>query len=268
MERALYQELTAAESEFFDRHIALCPECAKDYEEYRTIITACAAEPRPEADTAFMNRFWETLAPKIKKIEKKRSARVHWWIDLVHAFRFETAWKYQLAGGVALLLFGIFIGNYLKKGTEPMHDDRIAEQTDAAVQQTVSEIEALNYIQRSKVLLLGLMNFDPATDDVETINLERQKKISGELLTKAAEIKSVLREPSQRQLKKLVSDIELILLQIANLDAKYDLTGIEIIREGVKSKGIILKIHIQEMKKEEKKLTPENTNLNNDTKTI
>lgn len=262
MERALYHELTPTESEFFDRHTASCPECAKDFEEYKSIVTACASEPRPGADSAFMNAFWETLAPKI---EKKKSPAMRWWSDLVNAFRFESMWKYQLAGGLAILLFGVMIGDFLSR-KENVLEQNVPPEIAAA--QTASEIEALQYIQRSKVLLLGLMNFDPATDDVETINLERQKKISGELLTKAAEIKTVLREPSQQQLKKLVSDIELILLQIANLDAKYDLTGIEIIREGVKSKGIILKIHIQEMKKEEKKLAPENTGAMNDTKTI
>ena len=57
-------------------------------------------------------------------------------------------------------------------------------------------------------------------------------------------------------------------MQIANLDASYDLAGIEIIKEGVRTKGIILKIHIQEMKKNRKDLPPEENEERNGSKTI
>lgn len=92
------------------------------------------------------------------------------------------------------------------------------------------------------------MNFNPSTDDAETINLQKQQEISKKLLTQAVEIKAGLNSPQQQQMKKLVSDIEMILVQIANLDPGDDSFGIELVKEGVETKSIILKINIQKLK--------------------
>ena len=137
------------------------------------------------------------------------------------------------------------VGKYLNTGTPDQLSP--SNQGKQVMAQPAVNVEAANYIERSKVLLLGLVNFDPATDDLETISLPHIQKISRELLDQTPGLKAGLKDPSQQQLKQLVSDLELILLQIANLEAKNDVPGIELIKDGVNSKGIFLKINIQEI---------------------
>ena len=91
------------------------------------------------------------------------------------------------------------------------------------------------------------MNFDPAKDDAETINLPHIQIISKQLANQAPALKADLKSPSQQQLKELVSDLQLIMLQIANLEAKKDIDGIDLIKEGVNSQNIFLKINIQQL---------------------
>ena len=48
-----------------------------------------------------------------------------------------------------------------------------------------------------------------------------------------------------------MTDLEVILLQIANLETEYDLPTIEMVKSGVDRRGVLLKINIEEMRKNE-----------------
>ena len=246
-EKALYDEMSNEETLFFNEHLASCKECASQYEELQNTLALVKMHKRPEPEETFMNNFWENLEPQLetRKPVKKKKALFPWLKDFTGQLNFIYRWKYQLAGGLALLVVGFMVGKYLNTGTpDQLSPSNLGKQVMA---QPAVNVEAANYIERSKVLLLGLVNFDPATDDLETISLPHIQKISRELLDQTPGLKAGLKDPSQQQLKQLVSDLELILLQIANLEAKNDVPGIELIKDGVNSKGIFLKINIQEI---------------------
>ena len=61
-------------------------------------------------------------------------------------------------------------------------------------------------------------------------------------------LKNDLTDSQQHRLQKLVADIEMILLQIANLEETQDLPAVEMIRSSVDRKGIMLKINLEKMK--------------------
>ena len=252
IEKALYNELNSEETVFFNSHLGSCSECAHEFEELKSTLTLFKTQTQTDLNENFMNNFWELLEPKLEK-KKPLFERL---TRFTSSFRFTTTWKYQLTGAVALLITGIFIGKYLNGGNG-QEIQNILPGNKTTFVQPAANIEASNYIERSKVLLLGLMNFDPATDDTNAISLAHQREISRDLITQASQLKEGLKNPSQQELKKLVSDIELILLQIANLETKYDLSGIDLIKDGVKTKGIFLKINIQEMKESSKETIPQ-----------
>jgi hypothetical protein len=43
---------------------------------------------------------------------------------------------------------------------------------------------------------------------------------------------------------QLMNQLELILLQIANLEAEHDLSAVELVRDGIARDGLLLKINI------------------------
>jgi hypothetical protein len=57
-----------------------------------------------------------------------------------------------------------------------------------------------------------------------------------------------LSDTHDRRLEKLVGDLELILMQIANLEEKEDLPEIELVKDGVDRKGLLLKINLEQMR--------------------
>jgi hypothetical protein len=100
------------------------------------------------------------------------------------------------------------------------------------------------------MLLLGLVNFDSDSEDAYALNLPYQKQISQNLVNEASFLKEELDAPAHQQLRDLIEDLEIILLQIANLESEHDLSGIELVKSGVDRRGILLKINLEEMQGE------------------
>lgn len=108
-------------------------------------------------------------------------------------------------------------------------------------------IQAADFIDRSQVLLLGLVNYDPATQDAYAFDLAGKKAYSRDLVNQAPAVLQSLDKPGQRRLRELVSELEVILMQIANLESGQDLEGVELIKQGVDRRGLFLKIDVGRM---------------------
>ncbi|MCF8241743.1 MAG: zf-HC2 domain-containing protein [Melioribacteraceae bacterium] len=245
IQKALYNELPENDRKLLNKHLETCTECRTEFIELEEMLTVINQRESVEPDEEFMNTFWEKLEPRIIITHNNSYA---WWNRIKEIITINSNWTYQLAGALTLIIIGVIIGRFLFSNNDAVIND-LKNGKRINIQPASLESRTENYIERSKVLLLGLANFDQSTGDVETINLLYQKKISEKLLDDAAELKKELKQPSQKQLMELISDIEVILLQIANLETEYDLEGIDLIKSGVDRRGIFLKISIQEMQK-------------------
>jgi len=264
-EKALYNELTSTEEKIFMEHINSCPSCRLKFQELKETLIELKKYKRPEPDQYFMNNFWETLQPKLSVKESTQQNR---WTNFIYFFRSDFNWKYQLAGGIAILVIGLFIGKYFLAERGDNNQAVTSNKSELAVSEAKADLDAAKYIERSKILLLGIVNFDPSKDDAETINLPHIKNISKQLANEAPALKADLNEPSQQQVKRLVSNLQLILLQIANLEEKNNLDGIELIKEGVNSQNIFLKINIQQLRESNKSNNKQNSKSGKENKNI
>jgi hypothetical protein len=98
------------------------------------------------------------------------------------------------------------------------------------------------------VLLLAVINFDRETGDLYGLNPSLQKETSVALVREGAVLRKELRRENPR-LERLVSELELILLQIANLKAEGDLSEVELIRTGLEQKDILFRINLSELRR-------------------
>ncbi len=243
-DKALYGDLKITEQKEFDEHLASCGSCAEKIEDLRAALNMVKTYKRPEPDARFMKNFWDALEPRLKIKETPFRSKQFEFPGLAS---YILKYKYKLAGGLALIIIGFFLGRYLNAGKQNVTASVGTDKTKTVVNETAVNAAVSKYLDRSKILLLGITNFDPAKDDTDAINLNDMKVISRKLANQAVTLRRDLNKPSQQQLKRLVSNLELILLQIANLETKHDLAGIELIKDLVSSKGIFLKINIQEL---------------------
>jgi hypothetical protein len=245
MIEALYGELASAEKAGFERHLDACPECRAEYAALGETLRLMDKRERVDPGPEFWNGYWDRLSRRMlwEKTEEGRRPSLGFRISRV-LFGLPR-WAYQAAGAVAVLLVGILIGGRLIGPSGPA-----PTRTAAAVSvpaRSGAVVQAGNFVERSKVLLLGLVNYDPATEDAYALDLGRKKVVSRGLATEAAAIRKGLNEPGQRRLRDLVANLEVIMMQIANLESGQDVDGIELIKQGVDRGGIFLKIDLDRM---------------------
>lgn len=108
------------------------------------------------------------------------------------------------------------------------------------------------------------MNFESDLVTPDAIDLYHLKHVSRQLVQEAEPLRVQLTQPEQQPLRELISDLEVILLQISNLEAKQDLPGIDLVRSSVNRKAILLRINLEEIQQ----LDAETTSLSNSGKII
>jgi hypothetical protein len=244
---ALYGELDSEDKAFFEGHLASCPACAAEFTGMKETLQTLDRRARPEPGKNFWDGYWDRLSRRMEKEdaaaepasrpERKRPGSI---------FGLSPRWVFQAAAAVVLVVLGIFIGRTVFSPQRIPVD--LAKQTLQSKQgESDPVLRARDYIDRSKPVLLSLVNYDPASEDPYALDLPLQKRVSQELVIQAGALKSDLKEPGQRRLRELVSELETVLLQIANLEADNDLEAVEIVKQGVESGGLLLKINLSEM---------------------
>lgn len=243
---ALYGELSSEEKPVLENHLKECVLCRQEYEEMTATMDTMSQRIRPEPEADFFVGYWDRLAKRMDKERLVHTSKDKWWESL---FSRRTGhiprWTYQAVASILLVVVGVFLGRMFfipGQGTDqPATIAQAVSQPDSQI--NVSQ-RAFDYIQRSKVIVLAISNFDAENQDPYALDLPYQQQISKELVQEASWLKGELSGRRQRRLQELISDLEVILLQLANLESESDISVIELVQDGVKSRGILFKIHL------------------------
>jgi hypothetical protein len=258
MADVLYDEIDSANQADFFAHLDVCENCRTEFEELSRTLNIMKTRAVQPPEGSYWAKFTEDTISRLEA-EEARPARSHLhtkgksgnrvrvkqWFDFISVSN--GNWFPKLAGAVAILLLGIFIGKILfTTGRQP-------QQVASGSATAKSNIQLVNrtydYLDKSKLLLLSFANFDSQTDEAAGIDLSRQKEVSAKLVRESQYLKDNLDQPQYKQLRDLVDQLEVILMQIANLEAEHGLPAIDIIKSGVDQSGLLFKINIQEMRK-------------------
>jgi hypothetical protein len=247
--QALYGGLNPEEKDSFEHHIASCPACAAEFKTLTETLKTMDERVRPEPGQDFWDGYWDRLS---RRLGEKRTVEEtsRWWKKILgRTWSGRPRWAFQAAAALALIVAGIFIGRliFAPRGVSVEAFRPAEEAPPVQLSERDPVLRARSYIDRSKLVLLALVNYDPATEDAYALDLPRQKQVSQELVRQAGGLKSDLKGPGQRRLRELVADLETILLQIANLESRNDLEAVEFVKQGVENRGLLLKINLSEM---------------------
>jgi hypothetical protein len=157
---------------------------------------------------------------------------------------------------ILLVAFGIYMGRTFFNGTTPGLETpgesaSTAEATPTPGTATTAEgsqvnNDALAYLERSRNLLLGLTNITDS--QVGAVDFSRSRKVSRELYDRGNTLTVALNRPSQQQLRQLVQGLQIILLQLSNMEVGNGTPVVELIRKGVDSRSILLKINLESIR--------------------
>lgn len=249
-----FGDLSAADEQKLQMHLADCVKCRGALAEMQRMLGALGEARPPVMPEHFWEGYWYRLVERMEKGEQaapKRipvSERVREWLRATWIAQPLVMPLARTAGILALLIFGVLVGHYWW----PQETTRMAEITPAPM--TAVQTRAGQWLERSKILLIGVMNEDFST--AAQPDFSHQRRISQHLVTEARAIRQEINPADNRQLLQLMSQLELILLQIAHLEAERDLAAVELVREGIARDGLLLKINITEMAQQGQQSAP------------
>lgn len=252
-DEALCRELNKEQKLFLENHLHECPKCRSEWEEANAMLNFMRKKVHQEPGPAFWDDYWEKLQDRMEKenaLHAKSEKRRKRFFQFFQSLNFSPRWVVQAAAALVLVVIGIFIGREIF----PPAKEPVKQPGQSTVLVSGSEPgtklyqRTHNFIERSKVILLAMINFDPKTEDSYVLNLPFQQKISRELVQQAGGLKNELAGPDQGQLREIISDLEIILLQVANLDADSDISAIELVKNGVKIRGVLFKIQLADIR--------------------
>jgi hypothetical protein len=268
---ALYGDLAEDDGKRFDAHADSCSTCADAYAEMQSTLGVMEKRERPDPGQAYWDGYWNRLSARMENAEAERRSR-NWLARLFPGLSSQgVRWAYRGALAVVLIAFGAVLGRMVLPGSDPGSQGTpgigIVEAplengspADAGVtpgtptptiQMASAEACAHQYIDDTQVLLLGLVNYHPGTESEYIADWSAQKMRSRELINQAGSIKGDLKDPKQRRLRELVTELEFILLQIATLETTGDLESVEMIKSSVKDRGVLLKINLEKLRSDD-----------------
>ena len=236
----LYDQLPENDAVRFEEHCKECAECRSEINKLRETLRVMNLREPTQPDAQFSNRFWEELIPNLEQKDQQRTIKFFGVKQFSHVSI--PSWAYGIAA-VVLVAVGIFLGRTYLIPVSNTHQETAAVAASSP-EDSVTAL-AQSYLQRSKNLLIGMIN----TSDEHTLpaDFAAQQQVSRDLIEKATYLKAALKDPDQRRLLQLVKDLEVILLQLANTEIKPGVPVVELVKTGVDQKSILLKINLQEM---------------------
>jgi hypothetical protein len=247
---ALFGELDMKTRKKLDRHLAACPACSGLLQEMKGTLETMAGDPTPDPGPEFWDGYWDALvlrlgsetmdARPVASSSRPRTDGVRTW----------ARWALGAAAAASFLIIGFFIGRNLDRLSPrgPLPASTAGPAAAPASAETPLLSRTSRYLQRSKMLLLAVVNFDQAASDFYGLNPPLQKRTSAELMREGAVLKKELRGEDPR-LERLLSELEMIFLQIANLKAEGDLSEVELIRTGLEQNDILFRINLSELRR-------------------
>lgn len=232
---ALYNELSTEERDQFQAHLATCEACTTEYTKLQATLATMDQRAQPEHDSAYWDNYWAKLTPKIEAsqtVTQENTPKTN-----------NRKWIYQFTAIAAILLIGVLLGYQL--GQKP--------STQAPIAQSNAPSEIQRYLSRSEVVLLGLVNLDASHFDPAEMDLQHLQNVSRQLASDSDHIRRQLTDDKHQELQRLISDLEIIMLQISNLETQQNALGIDLVKSSVDHKSILLRINLEEM---QRNLTP------------
>jgi hypothetical protein len=235
--------LDAAGRETLERHAAACPACREEWRGLREVVMGTEEKSTPDPGPDYWDRYWDRLQARVTSeapLESVRKAAG----PAVFGGRRRLYLRLALpSAAAALILAGILIGRWSVRPLRPS-----GPGVANIVQASDLDVRTDRYLDRSKRILLALVNDVPADKDVYGLDLPARKSASRALVREASDLRGDLGKARKRRLERLVSDLQTILMQIANLKAEAGLEDVDIIRSGIQGRDLIFQINLARMR--------------------
>jgi hypothetical protein len=245
MVEAVYGELGVADRRAFDEHIVACLDCAADFAGLdQTRRAMNTRKPSPPSED-ILESAWPDFLSRLRASEAGRA-----WSHRGTVRR----WVMNLAAASALIVIGVLIGRHGQLNPWPQSVKLEPNEAPAAAGPTLDD-RVGRYLEKSKLVLMSVDNMNTAAYEEAAFDLSPERKLSKDLLRESRILRRELRASREDQMIDLISQLEVTLLQIANLRDPQVPIRVELARTGIEERALLFKINLEEMRRASERLS-------------
>ncbi len=231
--------LAGGEADEVQAHLRQCQSCKQQCTSLEQILAQASSLPTETPP----NSLWQSIESELDRVPviatTNLAGRFHDWMSGLTAQLQVPVPALKYAGAMALLICGMLVGKFLLP--LPEGQNQIVAPAPAAGEVQLAN-RATSYIEKSKILFLGIVNAD--LEDLQNSSWQSERHMARGLVREASFLKENLSRKNDARVRQLVEELELILLEIAMIEERQDLNNIELIKGGIDRKGLLLKINL------------------------
>lgn len=238
---AIYNDLPHNKSRIFSEHLLTCDKCQKLYHQLQVSIEdlkSYGIEGENFTDIperAALDSMWSKLEPSLDRIDAQKYRQLP---------RNRT---FKILGGISAIAASlVFSLSFLTQSETPIEPASISGNfnIESSAFNKGVDAELMNYLDRAQVMLMQVANSSSprALDIPFRDTFARNMAVEASLLRTS---ESFLVNSGQ---KRLLNDIEFLLLQIANLDEANATIGVHLLQQYLEDSNILFKIRLLEMR--------------------
>jgi hypothetical protein len=259
LERELAQEL--------EQHLAGCAACRDLGLELEALADLLEAHGRRVPHPARLEQVWTRLAPELDRVDAARSAgaapadgrpapRPAATRRRAGAGLLPARWRpvLQLAAAAALLLVGFGAGLWIGGTDEPPRDrlQARADGQDPALPSPASsdaagtsvDADLRSYLESARPLLLAIVNRRTEDAAAAGLDLSLERRTAQRLAGRAGPLVERLGAERRRRERDLVAELELVLLQLANLSEHEQAAALTTIQEMLANRSLLIQVEL------------------------
>lgn len=235
---AVYGELNPHQQSLLDAHLSSCNSCAALFDEMKEAkrllnsqgLAGGSYDDIPER--AGLDDLFQRLEPELNRIDAER-------------FRHSQGHARSLVGAAIAVAASLIIAIAFTLQM-PASDSGLPVANTDRVTPPAVDPALLQYLNRAELMLLQVANTHVGEANTLALpqNFARSMASEARVLTNAASVSLGSGD------RKLLRDIEFLLLQIANLDSGDAAEGVALLQQFLDQEGILFKIRLLEMKEQ------------------
>jgi hypothetical protein len=266
-------ETTASQWRLAEEHMATCQRCAQTWHSFQAGADLLKNSLPPLEPSGAL---WHKISARLETAGRpaRPSQFGVWWRQFLELYSPQTPRALQLArfgfAVLALVSIGLpFVLSLTKNemiatNTPAARDTTFAATTlpripgwRVAQQQFAGaglEQQMADYLEETRLVLLEVKN---STSADQELDLNGIRQASQRLLEQTVTLKADLKQEDVATLHNLVEQLELVLLDLANLADAPEREEVEMLRAAIRQKDLLIKIEIVDLKALERQHTPE-----------